>query len=112
MKLPLQLSFKNLERDQQITELIKQKAEKLDRLCPDVIQCHVTVAIPHRSRRTGNLFDVTIDISLPGKEVAVSHESQDEIENKDIRHVLKVAFDAAYRQVEDYSRMRKDEHAA
>lgn len=106
MKLPLQIAFRNLERDESITELIKQKAAKLDRLCPDIIQCHVTVSLPHRSHRTGNLFDVSIDISLPGKEIAVSRESQDEIENKDIRHVLKVAFDAAARQVEEYNRMR------
>jgi ribosome-associated translation inhibitor RaiA len=108
MKLPLQISFKNMERDEQITELIKDKIAKCDRLSSEIIQCHVTVAVPHRSHRTGNFYDVTIDLSLPGKEIVYSHESQDEIENKDIRHVLKVAFDAIYRQIEDYNRMRTD----
>src|SRR5438067_2386192 len=108
MKLPLQISFKNMERSEHITELVKDKCDKLDRLSSEIIQCHVTIGIPHRSHRTGNFFDVTIDLSLPGKEILFSHESQDEIENKDIRHVLKVAFDAVYRQIEDYNRMRTD----
>jgi ribosome-associated translation inhibitor RaiA len=108
MKLPLQISFKNMERDEQITELVKEKCNKLDRLSSEIIQCHVTVAMPHRSHRTGNFYDITIDVSLPGKEIVFTHESQDEIENKDFRHVLKVAFDAVYRQIEDYNRMRSD----
>lgn len=107
MKLPLQISFKNMKSDKHITELINEKAAKLDRLCQDIIQCRVTVAVPHRNHRTGNFYDMTIDISLPGKEIVVSRESQDEIENKDIRHVLKDGFEAAYRQVEEYNRMRR-----
>jgi putative sigma-54 modulation protein len=107
MKLPLQISFKNINRSEGITNLIKEKAEKLDRLCGDIISCRVTIAMPHKSHHKGNFFHVAIDISLPGKEICVSHESQDDLENKDFYHVLKEAFDAAYRQVEDYKLKRK-----
>lgn len=102
MKLPLQISYKNLARSEAINNLIKEKAAKLDRLCSNVISCRVTLDVPHKSHRHGNFYHITIDISLPGKEVAVTRESHDEIENKDFYHVLKEAFDAAYRQVEDY----------
>jgi ribosome-associated translation inhibitor RaiA len=109
MKLPLQISWKNIARSEAITNIVKDKAEKLDRLCPDIMSCRVTIAMPHKSHHKGNHFHITIDVSLPGKEVAVSREGQDEIENADFYHVLRVAFDAAYRQVEDYNRIR---HAA
>jgi ribosome-associated translation inhibitor RaiA len=111
MKLPLQISFKNLERDDLITSIVKDKAAKLDRLCSDVIQCRVTIDVPHRNHRKGNFYDVTVDVSVPGKEIVWTHESQNEIENKDIRHVLKVAFDAVYRMVEEYNRMRHSDAA-
>jgi ribosome-associated translation inhibitor RaiA len=107
MKLPLQIAFKNIQRSDAITNIVKEKAEKLDRLCPEIIGCRVTITMPHKSHHQGNFFHITIDISLTGKELVVSRESQDEIENKDFYHVLKEAFDAAYRQVEDYRRMRR-----
>lgn len=111
MKLPLQIAFKNIARSDAIQNIIKEKAEKLDRLCGDIISCRVTITMPHKHHHQGNFFHVTIDISLPGKEVVVSRESQDEIENKDFYHVLREAFEAAYRQVEEYNRMRKSSAA-
>jgi putative sigma-54 modulation protein len=106
MKLPLQISFKNLVRDEHIAKLIQEKAAKFDRLSDEVIQSHVTVTVPHRSRKSGNFYNVRIDISVPGKEIVVNHEDNKAIENKDIHHVLKVAFDAAYRQLEEYRERR------
>jgi ribosome-associated translation inhibitor RaiA len=111
MKLPLQISFKNLQRDELITTVVKDKAAKLDKLCSEVIQCRVTITMPHRNHRKGNFYDVTIDVSVPGKEIVWSHEPQNEMENKDVRHVLKVAFDAVYRQLEDYNRLRHSDAA-
>jgi ribosome-associated translation inhibitor RaiA len=111
MKLPLQISFKNLARDEHITEIIKEKAAKLDRLCDDIIQCRVMIDIPHRNHKTGNFYSVRLDISVPGVELAASREADNEIENKDIHHVLKEAFESAYRQVEYYNRRRQSNAA-
>jgi putative sigma-54 modulation protein len=106
MKLPLQISFKNLAREEHIVQIIKEKAAKLDRLSNEIIQTEVTVSVPHRSHKKGNFYNVRIDISVPGKELVVNHEDNDEMENKDIHHVLKATFDAAYRQLEDYTERR------
>lgn len=111
MKLPLQISFKNLARNQSISNVIKDRAAKLETFCRDVISCRVTVAVPHRSHRTGNFIFVGIDIRLPGKAVIVNHESDLDEKNRDPHHVLKEAFDAAFRQVEDYNRLRRSSAA-
>lgn len=105
MKLPLQIHFKDLRRDEAVESLIKEKVNKLERMSPDMIHCRVTIALPHRSHRKGNFFDVRIDISLPGKEIAVTRESHDEIENTDLRHVIKDSFDRATREIVEYKRM-------
>jgi ribosome-associated translation inhibitor RaiA len=97
MKLPVQISFKDMQRDEEIAELIKEKVAKLDRVFGDmIIQCRVTVAMPHRSHRTGNFYDMTVNISVPDKE----------IENKDFRHVAKERFERAFRLLEDYKEKR------
>jgi hypothetical protein len=69
----------------------------------------VTITMPHKHHHQGNFFKINLDVGLPRKKVVVSREAQNEIENKDFYHVLKDAFDAAYRQVEDY---HKRWHAA
>jgi ribosomal subunit interface protein len=107
MKLPLQISYKNLAKSENVNQIIQEKAAKLERYSDAIIGCHVTVTVPHRSHHKGNFYSVRISISMPGKELVVNHEDNEEIENKDIYHVLKVAFDAAYRQVEDYMERRK-----
>ncbi len=104
MIIPLQISFRDLRRNEELVSLIQHKSQKLDKFCDRIIQCHVTLSRPHRRHKTGNFFDVTIDISVPGKEIAISRESQNDMENKDVKHVLKEAFEAAYRQLEDYCR--------
>ncbi|HEY9793902.1 MAG TPA: HPF/RaiA family ribosome-associated protein [Candidatus Obscuribacterales bacterium] len=109
MKLPLQISFKNIARSKSVTNIVKEKAEKFDKLCPETISCRVTITMPHKHHHQGNFFKINIEVGLPGKKVAVSREAQNEIENKDFYHALREAFDAAYRQVEDYHKMR---HAA
>lgn len=111
MKLPLQISFKNLQRDELITKLVKDKAAKLDTLCRGVIQCRVTITAPHHTDGQGNFYDLSIDVSVPGKEIVWSHPGQHEIANNDIRHVLAVAFDSVYHQLEEYSRSRDSDAA-
>jgi ribosome-associated translation inhibitor RaiA len=107
MKLPVQISFKDMQRDEEIAELIKEKVAKLDRVFGDmIIQCRVTVAMPHRSHRTGNFYDMTVNISVHDKEIAITREPQDEIENKDFRHVAKERFERAFRLLEDYKEKR------
>lgn len=112
MKLPLQISYTHVARSEAINNIIKEKAQKLDRLCPEIISCRVTITMPHKSHKRRNFFSVRIDISLPGKEVVVGKEAHNDFHNSNFYHVLKEAFDAAYRQVEDYSRIRQNNSAA
>src|SRR5205823_5459031 len=84
----------------------------LETYCPDIVTCRVMVGKPHRHHENGNRFDVHIDIAVPGEEIAVSHSPNfrkqvEEGTKKDVRTVVRDAFAAAKRQLQDYVRRRR-----
>jgi len=108
MQLPLQVSFRHMERSEAIEALVRDKADKLDTFAEHIMSCRVVVEPVGKHRREGNLFDVRIDITVPGEEIAVSRApSSEHAEARDIHVALRDAFDAARRQLEDYMRRRR-----
>ena len=71
MKLPLEISARNVKLSSETEDLIREKAGKLDHLYDRIIGCRVKVDMPHRSQRSGSAYDVRIDITVPGGEVVV-----------------------------------------
>ncbi|MCE5243094.1 MAG: HPF/RaiA family ribosome-associated protein [Syntrophobacteraceae bacterium] len=102
MKLPLQISARNVDLSAQAEDLIREKAEKLDRFYDKIIGCRIKVDVPHRSQRSGVLFDVRIDITVPGGELMVRREPGDDL------HVAIVnSFDVAQRRLKEYAEKQR-----
>lgn len=107
MQLPLQVVFRNMRQSPAMEEIIEQKVAKLEQTFDRIISCRVTVEMPHRNHRKGNAFAVKIDISVPQKEIVINTESTKEEESADLSVVLKRAFNAATRRLEEYARERR-----
>lgn len=112
MQVPLQIRFRNLEPSDAITAAVHKRARKLEQFADAIISCRVTIEAPHKHSRQGNLYHVTIDIRLPGDEIAVSRMPDDEQAHEDLYVVLRDAFDAARRQLQDRQRRRQDQARA
>lgn len=97
MRLPLQITARNFELTEALEEAIRRKADKLDQFSDNIVACRVVVDCPHRHHHKGALYNVTIDLSVPGHEFVVSHEP-----NEDLYVALRDAFDAARRQLLDH----------
>ncbi|MEX0676084.1 MAG: HPF/RaiA family ribosome-associated protein [Pirellulales bacterium] len=110
MKLPLQISFHNLERSESIENRIREEAAQLDEFCGQIMSCRVVVDVPHRHHLTGNVYQIRVDIKVPREEIAVVHEpAEHDPSYKDVNVAIRDAFDAAARRLEDYvRRQRKD----
>ena len=110
MKLPLQISFHNLDRSETIENAIWEKAAQLDEFCGHIMSCRVVVDVPHHHHLTGNVYQVRIDIKVPGEEIAVTHEpAEHDPYYANVNVAIRDAFDSAARQLEDYvRRQRKD----
>lgn len=106
MKLPVQVVFHNVDKSEWIERLVHERAGKLESVCDHIISCRVVIEIPHKQHHQGYLYAVRIDISVPGKEIVVSRGSS-EHRYEDIAAALKDSFEAAKRQLEDYTRKRR-----
>ena len=108
----VEVTFRNLQTTRWLEREIRDRAEKLETYCPRIIACRVLVGKPHRHNMNGSRYNVHIDIVVPGEEIAVSHsphfrkQSEDGL-RKDIRTVVRDAFAAAKRQLQDYARRRR-----
>ncbi len=88
---------------------ISEKFAKLERFCSNIMGCRIVVEAPHRHRREGRLYHVSIDLKLPRRVVVVDREPHEHAAHEDIFVAVRDAFHAARRRLEDQARLlRKD----
>jgi len=93
----IQVTFRDLPYSPAIEFHIKEKAAKLREYFERFIYCHVVLTIPQKHKHQGKLFNVRINLAVPGKEIAVTHQL-----NQDIYVAIRDAFDALGRRIENY----------
>lgn len=103
MKLPLQITFRNMNPSEVIEANIRDKADKLNQVFPHIMSCRVVVEAGHKHHHQGNIYDVHIDLKVPDKEIAVSREAGLNHAHEDVYVAIRDAFDAAKRQLQNYS---------
>ncbi len=109
MQLPLQITFRDFPHSDAVEATIREKAAKLDEFFPRLVSCRVMVEARHHRHHQGNLCHIRIELGVPNKEIVVSREHHDEQAREDIYVVIRDAFDAAKRQLEDYARVLRGE---
>jgi ribosomal subunit interface protein len=104
MKLPIQITARNVSLSEAAKSLIKDKAEKLDSFYTNLMSCRVLVEVPHRHQHKGVLYNVRIDMTAPGGELVVKREPAE-----DLYVAIRDAFDAARRQLQEFARRQRGE---
>ena len=94
MQTPLEIAFEHVEPGDDIKSLIHEKAAHLEKLHDKIISCHVHIRAPHRRQRSGNLFEVTITLRVPGKELVVRRTQDDVAQHAHLRVAIRDAFAA------------------
>lgn len=107
MSLPLELSFQNLERSDFIEENVKQRYKKLQSISSEISRCHVVIKAPHKHHHQGNHYEVTIDLKVPGAELAVAKNTGVSEAHEDLYVALRDAFDAMVRQLSRWKDKRR-----
>jgi cold shock CspA family protein/ribosome-associated translation inhibitor RaiA len=105
MDRPLDIAFHNTPPSEAIEAEIRRHVEKLANRYAHLTGCRVTVEALHNQHRTGNVHDVHIILSVPGRDLAVSrapHHAKDRFAQADIHASLRQAFQAAERQLQSY----------
>jgi len=102
MKIPLQITARNLDLAEVYKEDIRKKAEKLDKFYDQIMRCRVVVEVPHRHSHEGILYKVHIHMTVPHTELVVERELAEDLEV-----AIRDAFDAARRKLEDFARQQR-----
>jgi len=104
MQIPVHVSFHNLDHSDAIDAYIRAEAEKLDKFFDRITACHVVVEAPYRHQRKGKLYRVSVDVVVPGAELATTQSRTKHAAQADLHVAVRDAFRAARRRVQDRAR--------
>ena len=111
MNTPLQIHLDEVADAARIKKDVQARAQRLERYCGEIQRCQVWVEAPHGHHQQGRLYDVRIRLTVPREELVV----RDQPQGDDPRVLVRHAFEAARRQLQDYVRRRRRDiarHAA
>lgn len=100
MQLPVEISYRGVDKSDQLDQLIRDKAARLDRFCDHISRCDVVLEQPNHAQQSGNPFRVRIDVTVPPGHELVADERQAEHERHEpLSKVINGAFKAMERQL-------------
>lgn len=107
MKLPLQITFRGMDRSEAVESMIRERASRLDEFAPHIMSGRVVVEMASKHHVQGNQYEVRIDLTVTNGEIAVTREPHQRVAYQDIAVAIRDAFDSARRQLEDYVRLQR-----
>lgn len=108
MEQQVQVTFQDIEHSDEVESLIRDKVAKLEEFHGRITSCRVAISQPKARGRNGHLFQVRVDISIPGgKEIVVSRDPGVDHAHENLMVAVRDAFDAANRQLDEYVERRR-----
>lgn len=102
MKVPSQITLHGISETTAIENKIQEKIQKLGQYFDHINFCRVVVDVPEKRKHQGKLFNVRIDITVPGKELVAKRDL-----HEDLYVAIRDAFKDAARELEDHGRMQR-----
>jgi ribosomal subunit interface protein len=84
-----------------VTAHVEKRAAKLENFHDRIVKCHVVLEAPHRHHKHGKRYHVRIDMIVPGKELVVSKNLEDN--NEDLHAAVDAAVGDAERVLSEHS---------
>ena len=104
MQLSPQITFRGMRPSPAVEAHIRERVDELERFFGRIIACRVVIEANSRRQRQGNTYRLTIDLTVPGREIVVRRSPSEHQANEDILVAVRDAFDAARRQLADHAR--------
>ena len=110
MTIPVNITFRHMDSSPAVETRVRELANHLGVFSDRIQSCRVVVDSPHRHHHQGKVFNVKVQLGLPGEDVVVDMERPQRDGHEDVYVVLRDAFDAAKRQLQPrMSSLRGDE---
>jgi ribosomal subunit interface protein len=100
MRVPIEITYRNVAKRDDIEQLIHDKADKLNDFHDGIVSCRISLEQDQESKRSVKQFHVRISLRVPpGKELVVHQKSNEEGTGESIRTVISDAFKTIGRQL-------------
>ncbi len=109
MQVPLELSFQHIEVEDDIKDYVRERVDYLGQLFDGITSCRVHISLPQHSKKTGHIYDITIEVRVPGTELVVSDRKGDRQERQHLRIALRDAFAIIERDLKIYRQKMRGE---
>lgn len=102
MSIPLEITIRDIEKSEAIEQRINDKAEKMSQYYDRIESGKVIVELSQNHQHQGKLYNVTIEINVPGKQLVVNKQP-----NEDLYVSIRDSFQAMYRMIESYAQKQR-----
>jgi cold shock CspA family protein/ribosome-associated translation inhibitor RaiA len=100
MNVPVEITYRNIEKTDFLDDLIHRQAAKLEQTCGHISSCRVALERPQVHQRTGNIHRLRIDVTVPpGHELVSTQEPGDNDMHDNVETVILRGFKAVRRQL-------------
>jgi len=104
----IQITFHGVEHSDAVENHIRKKIIKLEKFAGRLTSCRVTVESPHKHDYKGRLYNIKIDLTLPGHEIVINRNSHMDHSHEDIYVAIRNSFRDAKRRLQDCMRRMQD----
>jgi ribosomal subunit interface protein len=110
MKVPVEISYREIDKTEAIDALIHEKLAKLEKFCDHISSCHIAIEKIHDHPKSGSPYRVRLDITVPpGHEIAAVSNPDEGNQYKPLEAVIRDAFEAARRQLVKLNEKQHDQ---
>ncbi len=100
MRVPIEITYRNVAKRDGIEKLIHDKADKLNDFHDGIVSCRISLEQDQESKRSVKQYHVRIGLRVPpGKELVVHQKSDEEGTGEPLRTVITDAFKTMGRQL-------------
>ena len=113
MDVPPEIAFRNVEATEELKERILEGIDKLEEVYPGLVACRVMVEDTTPGRRSGNEYNVRLELSIPNKTIMVEQDQDPSSDNADVHQMLREAFSVGRKRllkVKDMQRGHVKDH--
>lgn len=108
-RIPVEIAYENVEPSPTWEEHVLRGIRRLEHVGPEVMSARVTLARGNARRRTGDLFDVHVQLTVPGPDIVVSRSSSWHHESEELSTAIHEAFEKARRTLVERHAVRRGE---
>jgi ribosomal subunit interface protein len=101
MQVPLEISTRLIQLSPVLEADLRKRAARLERYYDRITSCRIAVEGPSNHHNEGGPYRVRLDITVPGSELVAAKEAED------LNTAIRDAFEAAERQVDEFSHRRR-----